>query len=143
MGRFDQRAPLANRHKPWAWIAVGLNFVISTPVILNGGYIYTVVCIISKILGTKRGAFDTHLFSRGFLGIWSNTLIYPEWVEFIARIVCTCFARVANVAHVKIFTYSAGHIVCAWSASKDCEDCVSAGFAPHNSMRSTDTVKSI
>lgn len=31
----------ANRLELWAWIAVGRYFVISTPVILNGGQIYT------------------------------------------------------------------------------------------------------
>lgn len=135
-----------------AWAGVygcGLsNCVISAPVILYGGHIYTFtlfkrgqrVCVCTRAKRARESKNETEICSisfLGFIGMCSkHYYIMPHRVVAILR-VCAGFQSVANDARVIEPANSTRHGFGSTAGA------FSSGRAPHNSMRSIFTCRSM
>ena len=136
--------------------------VISTAVILNGGYIYRFtlfkrgqcvrVCVKRERSRKKRGPLLASLFSTpfalGFIGIVFKTLLPDFWdyitLQHVLSIVSAGGLRIAFAALIIKSTNSTSHNqYTSWFSGWGdcCEDC--SGALPASSMRSALIVRSI
>lgn len=124
------------------------NCVISAPVILNGGHIYTFtlfkrgqrVCVCTRAKRARESKNEIEMSSVSFLGFRGmcskHYYIMPHRVVAIFR-VCAGFQSVANDARIIEPANSTRHC-CVTSTGA-----FSSGRAPHNSMRSIFTCRSM